>query len=330
MTTAPVRPREAARARRSPARPPAGRPTVLYVAGSGRSGSTALAQVLERDLAATHVGELRYLWDRGLGEDQLCQCGARFSRCAWWGGVLSGAHGEGLDDAAATLRRVRPEVDRIRHAPALLRQARTGRRSDAVTAWAGAVAPVYAAVAARCGDEVVLDSSKDPSYLFALAATGALDLRVLHLVRDSRAVAHSWTRRKRRPEIHWEEQYMRTLPPWRSAALWTEYNAVLEAARGLGVPVLRLRYEDFAGDPAGTVDLVAATLDLARRDPATAPAGHSFSGNPIRFDTAPVEVRLDEAWRTAMDADQRRRVTALTAPLLAAYGYLGPTTGAGR
>ncbi|GGF43631.1 sulfotransferase [Marmoricola endophyticus] len=304
------------------------RPTVLYVAGSGRSGSTALAQVLERELAAGHAGEVRYLWDRGIGEDQLCQCGQPFSRCPWWSGVLSRAHGEALDGAAGTLARVRPAVDRIRRVPSLLRQARAGQPTAAVAAYADVVVPVYAALAAHgARDEAVIDSSKDPSYLFALAATGRIDLRVLHLVRDSRAVAHSWTRRKRRPEIHWEEQYMRTLPPWRSAVLWTEYNTVLETARGLGVPVLRVRYEDFATDPDATVGRVATSLGLARRQLGTAPAGHSFSGNPIRFDAEPVRVRLDEAWRTALAADQRRRVTALTAPLLASYGYLGRTRG---
>ena len=36
---------------------------------------------------------------------------------------------------------------------------------------------------------------------------------------------------------------------------------------------------------------------------------------------ARLTVRLDDAWRTELPAGSRRLVTALTAPLLARYGY---------
>jgi hypothetical protein len=49
---------------------------------------------------------------------------------------------------------------------------------------------------------------------------------------------------------------------------------------------------------------------------------HTASGNPMRFTTGPVPIRLDDKWRSAMLPSNRRTVTALTFPLLQRYGYL--------
>jgi hypothetical protein len=49
---------------------------------------------------------------------------------------------------------------------------------------------------------------------------------------------------------------------------------------------------------------------------------HTASGNPMRFATGRIPIRLDDEWRTRMTAAHRGAVTLLTLPLLAHYGYL--------
>ena len=53
---------------------------------------------------------------------------------------------------------------------------------------------------------------------------------------------------------------------------------------------------------------------------------HTAEGNPMRFVSGELELRADDAWRRQMPSRDRRVVTALTLPLLAAYGY--PVKGA--
>ncbi len=48
---------------------------------------------------------------------------------------------------------------------------------------------------------------------------------------------------------------------------------------------------------------------------------HTVSGNPVRFEAGPIEIRPDLEWRTALPTGKRRLVTALTWPLLRRYGY---------
>src|SRR3954453_12253516 len=61
---------------------------VVLVAGSGRSGSTLLTQLLGSLPDTFAVGELRYLWERGVVEHRLCGCGASLPDCPLWQQIL--------------------------------------------------------------------------------------------------------------------------------------------------------------------------------------------------------------------------------------------------
>jgi hypothetical protein len=50
---------------------------------------------------------------------------------------------------------------------------------------------------------------------------------------------------------------------------------------------------------------------------------HTLGGNPVKFRTGPVQLRLDDEWQTMMDQRHRLLVTGLSWPMIAAYGYLG-------
>ena len=158
---------------------------------------------------------------------------------------------------------------------------------------------------------------------------------MVHVVRDSRAVAFSWTRQVIRPESA-SDPYMPTYTPARAAWLWNAQNSALQLLAREGVPTLRVRYEDLVTAPAVTLASIAefagiavggAAMDFLGSDAsgrwADLGASHTASGNPMRFATGKIPIRTDDRWRTAMPAAQRRKVTALTLPLLARYSYAG-------
>ena len=62
-------------------------PRVLYVAGWGRSGTTVINRLLS-SADVVGVGELRWLWRRGVLERQTCSCGEPWDRCALWQPVV--------------------------------------------------------------------------------------------------------------------------------------------------------------------------------------------------------------------------------------------------
>ena len=192
----------------------------------------------------------------------------------------------------------------------------------------------YAAIAQVSGSPVVIDSSKHASLAFCLRSSPGVDLRVVHMVRDSRAVAYSWGKVVDRPDAAGSQ--MATYKPASAALRWNVQNSALQLLSQLGTPTLRVRYEDFVQDPAATLSEIAAFAGLPGgpdfrflgtdgpgRWWAELAATHTASGNPMRFTTGRVPIRYDSAWQSAMLAGNRRTVTALTLPLLMRYGYLG-------
>src|SRR5207245_4821641 len=59
-------------------------PTVLYLGGVGRSGSTLVDRILGQVPGLFSGGEIRDLWARGLIENRQCGCGTPFRSCSFW------------------------------------------------------------------------------------------------------------------------------------------------------------------------------------------------------------------------------------------------------
>lgn len=309
--------------------------TVVYLGGFGRSGSTLVERMLGAAPGWTNVGELVDLARGAARSDELCGCGVPFSGCPVWNEVGAAAFGgwsEGVLDRLGALQRA---AARQRHLPRLLRRTTTGPRE--IAELRDAYTRIYRAVADVTDAAVVVDASKGPALGQALARAGAIDLRMLNVVRDPRAVAWSWTRHVERPQVAAGGSEMWRVPAPRSAAQWSTLQLEMEAiARFGGAPSARLRYEDFVADPVGSLVEVTARLGLpltledlppiVGSEVVLAPS-HGLSGNPSRFLSGAVELRPDDRWRAAMPTADRAMVTALTLPLLVSYGYARSAAG---
>jgi hypothetical protein len=299
----------------------------------GRSGSTLLERLLGQLPGVCPGGELVHLWRRGVGNRERCGCGEPFPDCPFWQKVGQAAFGgwDRVDVDCVTDLRV--SLDRSRFVPLLAASALRPSSRRQLDEYAGYYLRVYAAIGQVSGCQAVTDSSKHASLAFCLRDAD-LDLRVVHLVRDSRAVAYSWSRAVKRPETP-AETWMPTYPAARAAIRWAKQNTALHLLARTGTPTRLVRYEDLVRAPAATLRDIAAFAGLPGSglnlgflgvgdsgEPwADLAPGHTVSGNPMRFAAGRVPIRPDVRWRSGMTAAQRRTVTALTLPLLARYGY---------
>lgn len=308
-----------------------GRPRVLFLGGLGRSGTTVLERVLGELPGTCAVGELVHLWQRGVLEDETCGCGEPFSRCAFWTAVGARAFAGWTPELAGRMVQLQRRVDRTRFVPRLALSRSLGRRRAELDEYVTAFTRLYAAIAQTTGGAVVIDSSKHPSLAFCLRTAPDIDLRVLHVVRDSRGVAYSWTKDVRRPESATGEGLMTRYSPARSAVLWAGHNLCLGVLGRLGTARLLLRYEDFVAEPRPVLsrladfaglDLPAGALEFVSDGGVRLGSSHTVSGNPVRFSTGPLRLRRDDTWRSRLPRRRRLLVSLLTLPLLARYGYL--------
>lgn len=313
------------------------KPKVLFILGKGRSGSTLLDNVLGAVEGVFDVGEFIHLWDRALSQGWRCGCGVPVPECPTWREILEVARETGVPvptvDRGLALDR---EVVRYWKAPRFFSKPPfrypTGWRE--LDEWAEISGGLYQAIARVAGSDVIVDASKIPVYPPAFGLVPGIEPYVVQLVRDPRAVAYSWMRRRRMIDRDESSEMPRHGAVY-SGATWTVHNLVAEAVRrrlGPGRSLL-LRYEDLVREPRESLtrvlELVGAVdrqLPLVDERTATVGRNHSVGGNPNRLDRGDLAFREDVEWRNGLRGLDGAIVTALSSPLLRRYGYSSSTT----
>ena len=303
---------------------------VVFIGGCQRSGSTLLDRLLGQLEGHVSTGELVHLWARGVLNDELCGCGAAFLECPFWSQVGDvGFGGWGTLDIEAVLR-LKRRVDRNRYIFFMLFPRLRPRYRRDLLAYRSLLLALYRAIHDVRGGAVVVDSSKHASTAFLLRGIEGIRLHVLHLVRDSRGVAHSLAKEVQRPEVGNRVEFMHRSPAWRSGVEWLTFNGLFHLLARLGVPTKRLRYEDLVAAPAERLmqirsgfgeGAIGGELDFVDGRRIELGTDHTVAGNPIRFVRDALELNLDEDWKRSMPTNPRLITSVLTSPLLVAYGY---------
>lgn len=301
---------------------------VLYIGGQLRSGSTLLGRLLGELAGFVNIGEVMFLFQPYL-QNRLCGCGQPLRECLFWNEVIERAFG-GYDklDTEGILATKR-SLERLRTAPKVLFAGNAPAIRERVGAYLNVIEPLYQAIREISGAKVIVDTSKSTLYAHYLSQAPSIELSVVHLVRDSRAVAYSFQRRKINPAVHWQEHRIGTVRPARVAMQWAAENALMRVLRPGRESFTVMRYEDVAGAPRAAVERICRLLDeplppLEFLSTPTVQFGvhHTATGNPDRFERQ-ITITPDLEWTEKMAPRDRRIVTCLTFPLLLLYGYAG-------
>jgi hypothetical protein len=303
---------------------------VAYIGGLGRSGSTLLDRILGQLPGFFSVGEARDLWQRGLRENRLCGCGAPFRECPFWTDVGSAAFGGWNSLDLDEVQGLAGMVDRHAAIPFLILPAIRPHFRRRLVSYTALLSRLFGAIHEVGQTRVIIDSSKAPSTAFVMRKVPDLDLRAVHLIRDSRGVAYSWTKQVLRPDVTGPVEYMHRYAPARMGARWVIRNMQMEVLGRLSVPRVLVRYERLVESPREQIVRVLESLgenadpgDLSFITDGVVELGlnHTVMGNPMRMQTGPLALRIDEQWKSAMPHKECRTVTVLTAPWLRRYGY---------
>lgn len=304
---------------------------VVYIAGSGRSGSTLVERTLGASPGWVNIGELIELFRRPAALSERCGCGEPFRSCPVWSEVGALSTESWSPAVMERMRYLQARVSRQRTIPRLLRLApgSTSTLADECREYAEQIVRIYGAVASVTGAQVVVDASKWPGQALALQRGGA-SLQLLHVVRDARGVAYSWAKSAvARPQSS-TGSTMAVRRPWDTSARWLVMQAEVRAISGHFPRASVLRYEDFVADPlAGLTDVRrqlgfdddAEALAHVGRGQVDLPVSHGVAGNPSRFQRGSLAIRPDDAWRTGLGRRDRLVVSAIAAPLMAVHGY---------
>lgn len=299
--------------------------TVGYVTSHAYSGSTLLAFLLGAHPDVATVGEMTGVIERLDPAQYACSCGQFLNACPFW-----------LSFTAAMLRRgqsfdIRKFGTRFRArdhrmSDRIIRAAVQPRALELVRSAALKVLPGprrrlrallarnLAFIESVCevdGGTVFVDISKLPGRTLHLRRLSELDVRIIHLIRDARGVMASSMKNMgiRAPE---------------AAQSWCRELAEAERLRQQFDPErwLQLRYEDLCRKPDFELARVFRFIgvDPARNVRDLASVRQHILGNDMRLSNAG-EIRLDETWRTKLNADDLAAYQEISGAANRRYGY---------
>ena len=296
---------------------------VLHIAGTGRNGSTLLGSILGQCDGFTNVGELIDIGLNLAPKRPPCGCGTQLSGCHRWKAVVNELFQSVDQTFIPRMHRLRGVETMRRNLPYLITSAGLRKLDRRFAKARTDLETLFRAIQKEFKSTVIVDSSKQPMYLHLLSSIEAIDLYVVHLIRDPRALALAYERRVER------EGYVLHMSPFRTSVQWLRRNSAIEfLTRNSRRKPLRIRYKDLAARP---YDIASTIVKFAGENCAKLPfedehivnlrALHTVAGNPNRFITGRVEIRNDEKWPSELGTGSKLLVTAMTWPFLLRYGY---------
>ena len=198
----------------------------ILTVGSGRSGSTVVENYMFVKTESVTIGELMYIWDRGMQQNWKCSCGSQFRDCRFWQSVLREAGIDGQDiKYAQRMVRYRKKYASIRgiifySIIAKISQRHFREKHELVNAYR----KIIQGVKKVTGNKHIIDSSKEPGHAFV--NRHMKEILFVHLVREPSAVAYSWSQKKKNPVNTSSVKYLPTQGTTSVLLEWTIINLI--------------------------------------------------------------------------------------------------------
>lgn len=296
---------------------------IVYVVGSGRSGSTVLDRMLGTIDDVVSMNEIYQFFHDGVENNDKCTCGERFRQCSFWRSVCEKVSNN--KERMVYLAGLHDRFDHTKVLPQIALRRSLGTSIPGLSEYLAWLKTLYTSIASLSQTNILVDSSKVPSRLYYLSLIPEFDVHAIHLVRDVRAVVNSWSRTRHNPA---KDEELTKINPSRVVSIWMARNLLAERV-GTRIPYHRQNYEHLMMDPVENLTKLAATIDPLRGKAIPFDSEgrldfqpfHSIGGNPDRFQSGMTSFRTDDRWQKELPVALRRKVSLLSYPLLRRYGY---------
>lgn len=212
---------------------------VIYIAGSGRTGSTLLSALIAQHPSCFNIGQSRDV-SIALRESSQCTCGKNITKCEYWSLVLE------MIESASTKINISREPKLFKKLCNSISTFRGRNKPGSLkeiislhTSYIDYLGCKYTACSEIANDAVLVDSSKSPELVVALSQIPEIELKVINLVRYPGAVAVSWHKRNN----DWQHT-MKMCKAWKK-----RQEQLRDFTRFADIPVKRILYEDFVSNP---------------------------------------------------------------------------------
>ena len=254
-----------------------GGPRILYIMGTGRSGTTILEILLANNPGVFGVGEVTYIFQDGFIEDVTCSCGEQTSSCDLWSRIrqLCDWSRDDISDLFTLFGKIAGHSRFPQVATGLVSQGAKKQFQQVNECLFGAVAELTKT-------SVIVDSSKRPGRALALFRAFPGRVQVICLTRSPAGLVAAFQKSDTAEQL--------PKKPLGACAYYLYAMACLRiAAWQLGTRALLIRYEDLMSEPQetlgkieswGGIDLSTVKLKIAENQ--WLEVGHIVTGNRFR------------------------------------------------
>jgi hypothetical protein len=285
---------------------------IIYILGTGRSGSTILATVLNHHEKINFVGELHHFFSY-LNKDSYCSCGKTIHSCEFWEKVLSGLPSSFKNEPQKFVQLCR-KMEYHSSIPLHMLGFKTGKEFKE---YKDVQEKVVSSIDQQISAGYILDSAKYIGRFLALKKIFKNQVRGIFLIRDLRGVICSFKK---------NVQTQNT--PFKTYIYYLTINTIAHFLSILpGFKILKIRYEDVVGNPKKTfreigdfleLDLSECVMKIEEQKPFNIP--HIIGGN--RFKTlSEVTIKKDEKWLNTMPVYKKIFFFILALPLMIINKY---------
>lgn len=322
-------------------------PKLAYLLAASHSGSTLLTMLLGAQPGACTVGELKAT-SFGDADTYRCSCRERIRDCKFWQEIDGAMGRRGIPNFDITQAGTSIFETESPYVQRLVAPLYRGMVMEKVRDLGLSLSAEWRTLLSKTkkrnlaliesllevtGAKVVIDSSKVALRLKYLLMIPELEIRVIRVIRDGRAVSLTYTDEwnfadSSDPELRGGGSGQRRPPPRHSISeAANEWRRSNEASDALIATLPRnqwteVRYEELCADPAGTLKRLAAFLDLdtqqARLDFRS--VTQHVIGNGMRMDSTS-EIRLDERWKSHLSEQDLHDFDMVAGELNRKYGY---------
>ncbi|MEX0291113.1 MAG: sulfotransferase [Flavobacteriaceae bacterium] len=291
---------------------------VIYLMGSGRSGSTLMNIIFGNHPEVVAPGELNNV-NRLKQEKFTCSCGERVEECDFWKRVMHEWKNRSSEANVKAYLGSMHQIERSKSPMAWLKLRFKSHNKERFEAYLSETYNLLKSIQIHSEKPVIVDISKNPLRAYAMMQHPNIDMRVIHLVRDARGV--SWSLNK------FVKAEVKQQKVWRTSLFWVVVNKLSNFVRKKSENSGLILYEDFIASPEETTIEICKIceidpqpiIDIIKGDVALKGA-HIMAGNKLRKEKS-ITLKLDTSWHKNMEPKKHRIVKRIAGRTMKRYGY---------
>ncbi len=277
---------------------------ILYLLGSGRSGTTLLATILNSTNTISTSGELHQFYTYLLDKSE-CSCGVIVNECEFWNLVIN--------DMTLTPEEIQVYAKKQnneeghRYIPSIL----LGRKAS--SDYILSQEKLFNAISNHTNKHWILDSSKYIGRFLLLNQISSFKLKGIYVVRDVRGVINSFNKKVQTPR-----------KPISTILYYLLTNFFGQLVCWTNKDVIKVKYEDFIDNPHKHIQRIYKNLLGQIRDEDTLTdvfeMPHIIGGNRLKSSKT-IKIKKDTAWKTTISRPKQILYYLLCLPFMLLNRY---------